>query len=67
MYKVLRTMSGINERSINVNQCSCGGKSSVRASELGRFWLVPVQNVLIHFVISALRGEGWFGFLFFAF
>lgn len=67
MYKVLRTMSGINECSINVNQCSCGGKSSIRASELGRFRLVPVQNVLIHFVISALRGKDWFGFLVFAF
>lgn len=67
MYKVLRTMSGINGRSINVNQCSCGGQTSVRASELGRFRLVPVQNVLIHFVISALRGEGWFRFLVLAF
>jgi hypothetical protein len=33
MYKMLRTMSGINGCSMNVSQCSCAGESPEGASE----------------------------------
>lgn len=60
MYKVLRTMSGINECSMKVNQCPCAVES---LRELLNPFLVSAgtySNYLTHFVLSALRKEGCF-------